>query len=52
MLCEVCKWKVTGADKVHWQAVVPLNQMRQILRYSHDMKASGHLGETKMLNYV
>ena len=45
-------WKVLGTDKVIWQAVVPLCLGRKVLKYSHDIKASGHLGIKKTLSKI
>ncbi|MCG8044653.1 MAG: hypothetical protein JAY66_03025, partial [Candidatus Thiodiazotropha taylori] len=39
-------WEVLGTDILYWQAVVPLSHRRVVLKYSHDIKASGHLGVT------
>ncbi len=35
-----------------WQAVVPLSHRIQVLRYAHDIKASGHLGVSKTLSKI
>ena len=40
-------YEVLGTDLVRWQVVVPLNYRRTVLKYTHDIKASGHLGVTK-----
>jgi len=48
----VRRWDVLGTDLVYWQALVPLSQRRTVLRYSHDIKASGHLGIKKTLHKV
>ena len=45
-------WKVLSADKVIWQAVVPLCLRRKVLKYSHDIKASGNLGIKKTLSKI
>ena len=45
----VRRWKVLGTDKTIWQAIVPLCLRRKVLNYSHDIKASGHLGIRKHL---
>ena len=46
----VRRWEISGTDIVYWQAIVPLKHRREILKYAHDIKASGHLGVTKTLN--
>ena len=48
----VRKWEVLGTDIIYWQAVIPLKQRRLVLKYSHDIKASGHLGVTKTLKRI
>ena len=48
----VRRWNVLGTDTVIWQAIVPLNLRRQVLQYSHDIKASGHLELKKTLNKI
>jgi hypothetical protein len=48
----VRRWDVIGTNLVTWQAIVPLTQRRLVLRYSHDIKASGHLGIKKTLSKV
>ena len=45
----VRKLEVLGTGIIYWQAVIPL---RLVLKYSHDIKASGHLGVTKTLKRV
>lgn len=46
------KWEVLGTDMIYWQAIVPLSQRRLILKYTHDIKASGHLGVRKTLSKI
>ena len=48
----VRKWEVTGTDIVYLQAIIPLKQRRQVLKYAHGIRASGHLGVTKALNRI
>ena len=48
----VRRWEISGTDIVYWQAIVPLKHRGEILKYVHDIKASGHLGVTKTLNKV
>ena len=48
----VRRWNVLRTDTVIWQAIVPLNLRRQVLQYSHDIKASGHLGLKKTLSKI
>ena len=43
----VRRWDVLGTQLVQWQSIVPLSQRRIVLNYSHDIKASGHLGIRK-----
>ena len=46
------RWDVLGTDIILWQAIVPLSQRRTVLRYSHDIKLSGHLGIKKTLGKI
>ena len=48
----VRRWDVLGTDEVRWQAVVPLTHRRIVLKYSHDNKASGHLGIMKTVSKI
>ena len=48
----VRKWDVLGTDIVLWQAVIPMGYRREVLRYAHDIKASGHLGVKKTLSKI
>ena len=48
----VRRWDVLGTNMVYWQAITPLSQRRNVLRYSHDIKASGHLGIKKTLHRI
>ena len=45
-------WKVLGTNRIIWQAIVPLCLRRKVLNYSHDIKASGHLGIRKTLSKI
>ena len=46
----VRRWDVLGTNFIHWQAIVPLSHRRTVLKYMHDIKASGHLGIKKTLS--
>ena len=48
----VRRWNILGTNSVRWQAVVPLSLRRKVLEYSHDIKASGHLGMNKTLSKI
>ena len=48
----VRRWDVIGTDMVLWQAIVPQAHRRRVLRYAHDIKASGHLGIKKTLSKI
>ena len=48
----VRKWDVVGTDIVWWQAVLPLSERRTVLKYTHDIKPSGHLGIKKTLSRI
>ena len=48
----VRKWEVIGTDISYWQAIVPLKYRIKILKFSHDIKASGHLGIRKTLSKI
>ena len=39
-------------DSISYQAIVPRDARRDILRYSHDLKTAGHLGGKKTLSKV
>ena len=45
-------WEVLGTEIVYWQAIVPLGHRRAILKYAHDIKASGHLGINKTMSKI
>ena len=45
-------WDVLGTEIVYWQAIVPLGHQRAILKYAHDIKASGHLGINKTMSKI
>lgn len=46
------RWDSVGTDQSHYQAVVPMKERRNILKYCHDVRSSGHLGVTKTLARV
>ena len=48
----VRRWDVLGTSVTYWQAVVPLGLRREVLKYCHDVRASGHLGVKKTLGRV
>ena len=41
-----------GTETINWQTVVPMTHRRLVLKYAHDIKASGHLGITKTLGKI
>lgn len=44
------KYEVPDTGMVAWQVVVPQSQRRLVLKFSHDLKSSGHLGIKKTLS--
>ena len=46
------KWDIVETGQTLWQTIVPLKQRRVVLNYSHDIKASGHLGIKKTLGRI
>ena len=48
----VRRWDILETNKVVWQAIVPLKYRRQVLKYSHDIRAAGHLGIRKTLGKI
>ena len=48
----VRKWEVLGTDMVKWLAIVSLKCRKAVLNYSHDIRASGHLGIAKTLSKI
>ena len=46
------RWDVLETDEGCWQGVIPLKHCRVVLKYSHDIKASGHLGIKKTLGKI
>ena len=48
----VRRWDVLGTDITNWQAIVPLAQRRFVLKQSHDIRASGHLGMKKTVSKI
>jgi transposase InsO family protein len=45
-------WLVLDTDITYFQAIVPMKFRRHVLRFSHDIKASGHLGVKKTLSKI
>ena len=48
----VRKYEVQDTGMINWQAIVPQSQRRLVLRLSHDVPSSGHLGIKKTLSKV
>lgn len=48
----VRKYEDLDNDIILWQAIVPLSSRRLVLKYSHDLKTSGHLGMRKTLSKI
>ena len=48
----VRRWDVFRMNMVIWQAIIPLKHRRAVLRYAHDIKASGHLGIKKTYSKI
>ena len=46
------RWDILDTNEVYWQGIIPLSHRRIVLRYSHDIKASGHLGIKKTLSKI
>ncbi|MCG8048997.1 MAG: RNase H-like domain-containing protein, partial [Candidatus Thiodiazotropha endolucinida] len=46
------RYEEPDTDIVMWQAIVPQSQRRLVLKFSHDLKSSGHLGIKKTLSKV
>ena len=46
------RWDILDTNEVHWQGIIPLSHLRIVLKYSHDIKASGHLGIKKTLSKI
>ena len=44
------RWDILDTNEVYWQGVIPPSHRRIVLKYSHDIKASGHLGIKKTLS--
>ena len=41
------RWEDSENNRVVYQGIVPLRLRREVLKYSHDIRASGHLGMKK-----
>ena len=48
----VRRWDILGTDEVRWQGIIPQSHRRLVLKFSHDIKASGHLGIKKTLGKI
>ena len=46
------RWDILDTNEVYWQGIIPLSHRRIVLKYSHDIKASGHLGIKKILSKI
>ena len=46
------RWDILDTNEVYWQGIIPLSHRRIVLKYSHDIKASGHLGIKKTLSKI
>ena len=46
------RWDILDINEVYWQGIIPLRHRRIVLKYSHDFKASGHLGIKKRFSKV
>ena len=46
------RWNILKTDLVNWQGIVPLKHRRNVLKYAHDIKASGHLGISKTIGRI
>ena len=46
------RWDILDTNGVYWQEIIPLSHRRIVLKYSHDIKASGHLGIKKTLSKI
>ena len=46
------RWDILNTNEVYWQGIIPLSHRRIVLKYSHDIKASGHLGIKKTLSKI
>ena len=46
------KYDDLDKDIILWQAILPLSSRRLVLKYSHDLKTSGHLGMRKTLSKI
>ena len=48
----VRRWDILGTDEVRWQGIIPQSHRLLVLKFSHDIKASGHLGIKKTLGKI
>ena len=46
------RWDILYTNEVYWQGIIPLSHRRLVLKYSHDIKASRHLGIKKTLSKI
>ena len=46
------RWDILDTNEVYWQGIIPLGHRRIVLKYSRDIKASGHLGIKKTLSKI
>ena len=46
------RWDILDTNEVYWQGIIPLSHRRIVFKYSHDIKASGHLGIKKTLSKI
>ena len=46
------RWDILDTNEVYWQGIIPLSHRRIVLKYSHDIKVSGHLGIKKTLSKI
>ena len=46
------RWDILDTIEVYWQGIIPLTHRRIVLKYSHDIKASGHLNIEKTLDKI
>ena len=46
------RWDILDTNEVYRQGIIPFGHRRIVLKYSHDIKASGHLGIKKTLSKI
>ena len=46
------RWDILDTNEVYWQGTIPLSHRRIVLKYSHDIKASGHFGIKKTMSKI